>query len=104
MVTTTRSVSTTFTVLVLGKSTSIPDCSSGAVTIKITRSTSITSTKGVTLISAIDVWVVPLGVVKAIFNLTDHVAHALWPETKVREQRCRRFRRSAASYVKYLSV
>jgi hypothetical protein len=37
--------------LVLGRSTSTPTVSSGAVTMKTTRSTSMTSTKGVTLIS-----------------------------------------------------
>ena len=41
--------------LVSGRFTSIPDVRSGAVTIKMIRSTNITSTKGVTLISLIGV-------------------------------------------------
>src|SRR3972149_3249656 len=43
----------TDTLLVLGKATSTPCTSIGAVTMKIIRSTSMTSTRGVTLISAI---------------------------------------------------
>ena len=44
----------------------MPDCSTGAVTIKIISSTSTTSTNGVTLISESDVSVRPLLVVNAI--------------------------------------
>jgi hypothetical protein len=39
------------TVLVLGNSTSMPDCNTGAVIMKMISSTSTTSTKGVTLMS-----------------------------------------------------
>src|SRR5579875_2728446 len=66
MVITTFSLFTTLTVRVLGRFTSIPDCRMGAVSMKMTSSTSITSTKGVTLISESEVCVVPLGLVKAI--------------------------------------
>ena len=52
--------------LVFGKLTSIPCCIIGAVTIKIMRSTSITSTRGVTLISEIAPFFLP--VLKAIIN------------------------------------
>ena len=41
--------------LVLGRSTGTPTCSSGAVTMKMISSTSMTSTSGVTLMSAIGV-------------------------------------------------
>src|ERR1035438_4829674 len=54
---------------VLGTATSIPDCSTGAVIMKITSSTSTTSTSGVTLISASEVRVWPLLLVKAMFRL-----------------------------------
>src|SRR5579875_467315 len=50
----------------INRSVSIPDCRMGAVSMKMTSSTSITSTKGVTLISESEVCVVPLGLVKAI--------------------------------------
>src|SRR5579885_2475848 len=63
MVITTFSLFTTLTVRVLGRFTSIPDCRMGAVSMKMTSST---STKGVTLISESEVCVVPLGLVKAI--------------------------------------
>src|SRR3972149_6655935 len=51
MVTTRRSSAMALTVLVLGSSTSIPDCSTGAVIMKIISSTSTTSTSGVMLMS-----------------------------------------------------
>ena len=54
---------------VLGTLTSIPDCSTGSVIMKITSSTSTTSTSGVMLISASEVRVCPLLVVNATFNL-----------------------------------
>src|SRR4029077_13372755 len=52
MVTTWRTSVSSFTVLVLGTSTSIPDCRIGAVIMKIIRSTSTTSMKGTMLMSA----------------------------------------------------
>src|SRR5262249_40561665 len=48
---------------------SMPDCSTGAVNIKITSSTSTTSTSGVILISASEVCVWPLLLVKATRGL-----------------------------------
>ncbi len=57
-----------FTVRVLGTFTSIPDCSTGSVIIKITNSTSTTSTSGVMLISASDVRVCPFIVVNATLS------------------------------------
>ena len=54
-----------FTVRVFGTFTSIPDCSTGSVIMKITSSTSTTSTSGVMLISASEVRVCPLMVVNA---------------------------------------
>ena len=59
MVMTRRSSVISFTVLVCGTSTSIPDCSTGAVTMKMMSSTSTTSTSGVTLMSASELWVRP---------------------------------------------
>src|ERR1700727_2349013 len=53
------------TVRVLGTATWIPDCSTGAVSMKITSSTSTTSTSGVMLISASAVCVCPLLLVNA---------------------------------------
>src|SRR2546425_1622139 len=55
MVITKRSSAISFTVLVLGKSTSMPDCRIGAVIMKMTSSTSTTSTKGTMLISESEV-------------------------------------------------
>ena len=52
MVTTIRCSVICLTVRVLGTLTSIPDCKTGSVIIKITSSTSTTSTSGVMLISA----------------------------------------------------
>src|SRR3974390_158886 len=68
MVTTRRCSVISRTVRVLGTDTSMPDCSTGAVIMKITSSTSTTSTSGVMLISASEVWVRPL-FVKATFYL-----------------------------------
>src|SRR6266568_5595824 len=58
-----------FTVRVFGTATSIPDCSTGAVIMKITSSTSTTSTSGVMLMSARDERVWPLLLVKATLYL-----------------------------------
>src|ERR1035437_6477862 len=69
MVTTSRCSVISFTVRVLGTATSIPDCNTGAVIMKITSSTSTTSTSGVMLISASDVRVWPLLLVKATVHL-----------------------------------
>src|SRR5262252_5998628 len=62
------------TVRVLGIATSMPDCNTGAVIMKITSSTSTTSTSGVMLISASEVCVRPLLLVKATFYLLRHFA------------------------------
>src|ERR1700733_12555818 len=69
MVTTIRDSVISFTVLVFGTATSMPDCSTGAVSMKITSSTSTTSTSGVMLISASDVCVCPVLLVKATCGL-----------------------------------
>src|SRR5580704_16085339 len=63
---TSRSSVISLTVRVLGTLTSIPDCSTGAVTMKIISSTRTTSTSGVTLMSEIEDCVRPLEAVKAI--------------------------------------
>src|SRR5579864_9539298 len=62
--TTTRDSEISLTVLVLGTSTSMPDCRIGAVIMKITRSTSMTSTKGTMLISEreVPVWRASCGI------------------------------------------
>src|ERR1700677_1144814 len=65
MVSTSRCSVISLTVRVLGTATSIPDCSTGAVIMKMISSTSTTSTSGVTLISASEERVVPVLLVKA---------------------------------------
>src|SRR5579863_5431746 len=62
--TTTRESEISFTVLVFGTSTSMPDCRIGAVIMKITSSTSITSTNGTMLISEreVPVWRASCGI------------------------------------------
>ena len=60
MVMTSRSSVISFTVRVLGTLTSMPDCRTGAVTMKMISSTSTTSTSGVILMSASEVCVRPL--------------------------------------------
>src|SRR5271163_77044 len=65
MVTTRRCSVISRTVLVLGTATSMPDCRTGAEIMKMTSSTSTTSTSGVMLMSARAVWVCPLLVVNA---------------------------------------
>src|SRR5271157_4579244 len=69
MVTTRRCSVISRTVRVLGTETSIPDCRTGAVIMKMTSSTSTTSTSGVMLISASEVRVWPLLLVKATLSL-----------------------------------
>src|ERR1039458_6733599 len=59
MLITSRSSVISLTVRVWGTLTSIPDCSIGAVTMKIMSSTSTTSTRGVMLMSESAVWVRP---------------------------------------------
>ena len=66
MLMTRRSSVISLTVRVWGTLTSIPDCSTGAVTMKIDQQRRTTSTSGVMLISAREVCVRPLGAVKAI--------------------------------------
>src|SRR6476646_2286211 len=66
---TRRSSEISFTTFVLGTETSMPDSSTGAVTIKMISSTSTTSTNGVTLISESDVSVRPFLLVNAITKL-----------------------------------
>ena len=57
-----------FTVRVFGTATSMPDCSTGAVIMKITSSTSTTSTSGVMLISAREDRVWPARCESHLFN------------------------------------
>src|ERR1035437_1843719 len=74
MVSTTRCSVISLTVRVFGTATSMPDCNTGAVIMKITSSTSTTSTIGVMLISSSEVSVLPLLLVKATFNLARYFA------------------------------
>src|ERR1039458_4255216 len=69
MVTTSRCSVISRTVRVLGTATSIPDCNTGAVIMKITSNTSTTSTIGVMLISDSEVRVWPVLLVKATVHL-----------------------------------
>src|ERR1700677_3351136 len=69
MVSTRRCSVISLTVRVLGTATSMPDCSTGAVIMKMIRRTRTTSTSGVTLISASVVRVCPVLLVKATFYL-----------------------------------
>src|SRR6185437_8987046 len=69
IVTTMRCCVISRTVLVFGTLTSMPDWSTGAVIMKMTRSTSTTSTSGVMLISDSEVRVAPLLAVKATGGL-----------------------------------
>src|SRR6185503_13622229 len=78
MVTTVRCSVISRTVRVLGTFTSMPDCSTGAVIIKITSSTRTTSTNGVMLMSASEVRVWPLLLVNATFSLPRHVRRVRW--------------------------
>src|SRR5579863_9602720 len=73
MVTTSRCSLISRTVLVLGTAISMPDCSTGAVIMKITSSTSTTSTRGVMLMSARELWVRPRLLVKATFYLVGRI-------------------------------
>src|ERR1700691_5994281 len=72
MVSTRRCWVISFTVRVFGTETSIPDCSTGAVTMKMTSRTRTTSTSGVILISASEVRVWPELAVKATRGLPLH--------------------------------
>src|ERR1700685_78978 len=72
MLMTRRSSVISLTVRVWGTLTSIPDCSTGAVTMKMMSSTRTTSTSGVILISASEVRVWPELAVKATRGLPLH--------------------------------
>src|SRR5580698_11302854 len=72
MLITSRSSVISLTVRVCGTLTSIPDCSTGAVTMKMISSTRTTSTSGVMLISASEVRVCPVLAVKATRGLPLH--------------------------------
>src|ERR1700733_2426713 len=72
MVSTNRCWVISFTLRVFGTETSMPDCSTGAVTMKMMSSTSTTSTSGGMLISASEVRVWPLLAVKATRGLPLH--------------------------------
>src|SRR5450755_107669 len=72
MVSTMRCWVISFTLRVLGTETSIPDCSTGAVTMKMMSRTRTTSTSGVMLISAREVRVWPVLAVKATRGLPLH--------------------------------
>src|ERR1017187_5587469 len=69
MVSTRRCSVISLTVRVLGTETSIPDCNTGAVIMKMTSNTRTTSTSGVMLISASEERVWPLLLVKATVHL-----------------------------------
>src|SRR5580704_14818729 len=77
IVTTIRCSVICFTVRVFGTFTSIPDCSTGSVIMKITSSTSTTSTSGVILISASDDLVCPVLVENATFGLFGYLHRAV---------------------------
>src|SRR5271165_4656588 len=70
MVSTRRCSVISFTVRVFGTETSMPDCNTGAVIMKMTSRTSTTSTSGVMLISASELRVWPVLLVKATFCLS----------------------------------
>src|ERR1700722_6233953 len=72
MVSTIRCWVISFTLRVFGTETSMPDCSTGAVTMKMMSSTRTTSTSGVMLISASEVRVWPVLAVKATCGLPLH--------------------------------
>src|SRR5271155_1721872 len=72
MVSTIRCWVISFTLRVLGTETSMPDCSTGAVTMKMTSRTRTTSTSGVMFISASEVRVWPELAVKATCGLPLH--------------------------------
>src|SRR4051794_36750786 len=69
MVSTWRVSVISLTERVLGTATSMPDCSTGAVIMKMMSSTSTTSTSGVMLMSASEDCVLPLLLVKATRGL-----------------------------------
>src|SRR5450755_2269161 len=69
MVTTVRCSVSWLTERVCGTATSMPDCSTGAVIMKMMSSTSTTSTSGVMLISASEDCVLPWLLVKATSGL-----------------------------------
>src|SRR5579862_1210509 len=70
MVTMMRVSEISFTVCVFGRSTSMPDCRMGAVIMKMTSKTSMTSTKGTILMSARDVpvWRASWGIGLSLFR------------------------------------
>src|SRR6202167_171957 len=72
MVSTIRCWVISFTLRVFGTDTSMPDCSTGAVTMKMMSRTRTTSTSGVMLISASEVRVWPELAVKATCGLPLH--------------------------------
>src|SRR6202050_1649019 len=72
MVSTVRCWVISFTLRVFGTETSMPDCSTGAVTMKMMSKTRTTSTSGVMLISASEVRVWPELAVKATCGLPFH--------------------------------
>src|SRR3984885_15960632 len=72
MVRTRRCCVISFTLRVFGTETSMPDCSTGAVTMKMISNTRTTSTSGVILISASEVRVWPELAVKATCGLPLH--------------------------------
>src|ERR1700761_6546375 len=72
IVSTSRCCVISFTLRVFGTDTSMPDCSTGAVTMKMISSTRTTSTSGVMLISASEVRVWPVLAVKATRGLPLH--------------------------------
>src|SRR5271166_995705 len=105
MVTTSRCSVISLTVRVLGTATSIPDCNTGTLIMKITSSTSTTSTIGVMLISAIDVRVWPLLLVKATVHLPACISSRFTNSFSVRRpRRSRRAHRNLFQRIKQLAA
>src|ERR1019366_2858901 len=78
MVRTSRCSVISLTVRVLGTATSMPDCSTGALIMNMTRSTSTTSTSGVMLMSAREERVWPPLLVKATLYPLRLVGRSAW--------------------------
>src|SRR5882672_5338224 len=85
METTTRDSEISFTVLVFGTSTSMPDCKIGAVIMKMTRRTSMTSTKGTILMSdrEVPVWRVSCGIFVYLWNPKNKILNTEYTEKTI---------------------
>src|ERR1700676_5408531 len=102
IVTTSRCSVISRTVRVLGTATSMPDCSTGAVIMKITSSTSTTSTSGVILMSASELCVRPLLLVKATLYLVRQIAGRQFAALDRRPRRSRRTRSRRRTHMNFL--